>query len=105
MYDTTWAQGVLQKLEVSCARARNIQLCLQQLYSEKTGRICTLKAIRDELVSSLARKTNKTIWVDYKAVIKKTPLDKLRLEKLANKITVQLFDRYNQMEFNFNETT
>jgi len=101
MYDTTWAQGVLKKLEDSCARARSIQLCLQQLYSQKTGRICNLKAIRDKLISSLARKTDKSIWTDYKAVIKKTPLDKNRLEKLSNKITREIFDSFNQTEFNF----
>lgn len=90
MYDRLWAQGIVENYHKLCARAQQIDMCIQQLYKQRTGRDCTRWDIKVSLVDSVQGKTSASIWRLYKKVVKKTPLDKTLLEKICGIMIIKI---------------
>jgi len=94
MYDRQWARSIVENYQKLYPRVQQIDLCLQQLYQERTGRICTRRDIQDLLVDSLQGKYTKGVitrlWIDYKRLIKKTPLDRPLMDKVLKAIEPQI---------------
>lgn len=86
MYDRDWARSTVENHRKSCTRAQQINLCIQQLYDNSPCRLLLIKDIQDVLIDSLQGKGDKALWVEYKRLCRKTPLDKELLEKVARKI-------------------
>lgn len=101
MYDRVWAREVQANFRLSCTRAEQIDLCIQQIYAKKTRRNCTEKQIQDLLTDSIQGKRSPRLWRDYKRLIKKSPLDRAALEKLTGIITVEIDVENLQRQFNF----
>ena len=97
MYDRQWARSIVENYQKLYPRVQQIDLCLQQLYQARTGRNCTRKDIQDALVNELQGKTKSYVFILYKRLVKKTPLDRELLEKVVGllqpKVDVDKFQR------------
>jgi len=76
MYDKAWAQDIVDNYHMMCARAHQIDMCIQQAYKERTGRECLIHDIRACLVRSLQGVIDRKLWIRYKRLVKRTPLDR-----------------------------
>jgi len=83
------------------ARAHSIDSCLQQLYRERTGRECTIQAIRNALIDSVQGKDCKKLWPAYKRVCKKSPLSMDLLNKTYALLEFKLDVANLQRQFEF----
>lgn len=101
MYDRDWARSILHNYEKLCTRAQQINLCLQQFYLQQTGRNCTIADIQGCLIDSIQGKTAQKLWTMYKRLVKKTPLDKDLLEKVAKTMAIKVDVEKLQRQFDF----
>lgn len=105
MYDRQWARSIVENYQKMYPRVQQIDMCLQQLYKDRTGRECTRKDIQDLLVDSLqgkyARGVITRLWRDYKRLIKKSPLDKELLDKVAMLLQPKVDVDKLQRQFDF----
>lgn len=90
MYDRQWARSIVENYQKLYPRVQQIDACLQQLYTASTGRTCTRRDIQNLLADSLQGKESRgvitTLWRNYKRLVKRTPLDKELLERVAKVI-------------------
>ncbi len=97
MYDREWARSVVENYYKLCARAQQIDACIQQLYRERTDRECLRHDIKTILVDSVQGRLPQRYWTQYKRLVKKTPLDKELLMKVTGwmilKIDVEKLQR------------
>jgi len=97
MYDRQWARSIVENYQKLYPRVQQIDACIQQLYHAKTNRNCTRYDIQVVLIDSLQGKTNQKPWTLYKRLVRKSPLDKDLLEKVAgiiiSKVDVEKFQR------------
>lgn len=70
-YDKDWARKVLNTFLVSCTRARNLILCLQQITKERTLKEIMIYEIHDVLIYSIRNKTKQNLWKKFKRLCKK----------------------------------
>lgn len=89
-YDKTWAQDIVKKYKMMCARTHQIDLCIQQLYKHNTGRECLIHDIQALQVKSLQGVVDKRLWIHYKRLVKKTPLNQDLLKKVAAMYTSKI---------------
>lgn len=101
MYDRQWARSIVENYQKLYPRVQQIDMCLQQLYQERTGRICSRKDIQDVLTDELQGRTKKKIFVLYKRLVKKSPLDKELLEKVAALLQPKVDVEKIQRQFDF----
>lgn len=101
MYDRQWARSIVENYQKLYPRVQQIDLCLEQLYHNRTGRICTRKDIQDVLVDEIQGKTKKKTFILYKRLVKKTPLDKDLLEKVAGLLQPKVDVDKIQRQFDF----
>ena len=90
MYDREWARGVVTNYQKLCARAHQIDLCIQQRYRDVCHRECTIRDIQVVLIDSVQGKTVQKVWNDYKRLVKKTPFNKDLFERLSDTIIVKI---------------
>ena len=101
MYDRQWARSIVENYQRLYPRVQQIDICLQQLYHARTGRTCTRKDIQDVLVDELQGKTKKHVFILYKRLVKKTPLDKELLGNVARLLQPKLDVDQIQRQFDF----
>lgn len=86
MYDRQWARSIVENYQKLYTRVQQIDMCLQQLYTMRTGRSCLRNDIQGLLIDSLQGKGSPKLWNFYKRLVRKTPLDKDLLNKVAGMI-------------------
>ena len=101
MYNRDWARSIVVDYWKLRTRAQQINICLQQLYHESTGRELLVKDIQDALVDSVQGKSRKALWTNYKTLVRKSPLDRKLLEKVSKSIDVQIDVEKLQRQFDF----
>jgi len=101
MYDRNWARSVVENYQKLRTRAQQIDLCLQQLYHADTGRTLLRKDIQDILTDSVQGKARPALWNGYKALVRKTPLDKELLQKVYTSIKFKVDVEELQRQFDF----
>jgi len=74
-YDKDWARKVLHNFLISCTRARNIVLCLQQVTKERTLKEIMIYEIHDVLIYSIQHKERQKLWRIFKTLCKKSIWD------------------------------
>jgi len=92
---------VYEKYAKVCTRAYQINLCIRQLVLEKTGKELLLTEIVSILVDSLQAKSRKSLWIKYKRLVKRTPLDKALLKEVSEFFTMELDDGKTTKQFEF----
>lgn len=101
-YAMAWAGRIFSQHEFSCARARNIQGCLTFVASNELGKFIPVERLKAILISSLRRAINPKIWVAYKRLCRKTPLDTKLLRELTMMLALAYDDEFLQEKFDFN---
>ncbi len=105
MYDRQWARSIVDNYQKLCARTQQIDSCIQQIGFETTRRRCTRMEIKNVLIDSLQGKTVARVWNDYKRLVRKSPLDKDLLYKVADTILCKIDVEKFQRQFDFVDNT
>jgi len=85
-YDRDWARKVLHDFLISCTRARNIVLCIQQVTKERTFKEILICEIHDVLIYSIQHKTRQNVWRIFKRLCKKSSWDNALLYETCRAI-------------------
>lgn len=99
MYDREWARDVVTNYQKLCARAQQIDMCIQQMYKQRYDRDCTRHDIQVVLIDSVQGKLTPRYWREYKRLVKRTPLDKDLLEMVCNTIGAKIDVEKLQRQF------
>lgn len=101
MYDRQWARSIVENYQKLYPRVQQIDACIQQLYQERTGRICLRADIQNVLIDEVQGRTRKKVFILYKRLVKRTPLDKELLEKVASLVQPKVDVEKIQRQFDF----
>lgn len=101
MYDRQWARSIVENYQKLYPRVQQIDMCVEQLYHARTGRICTRYDIQGVLIDSVQGKSKQSVWTLYKRLVKRTPLDKGLLEKVAGLLVPKVDVEKLQRQFDF----
>lgn len=101
MYDRDWARSIVESYWKLRTRAQQINLCIQQVYHESTGRELLIKDIQDILTDSVQGKAKASIWADYKKLVRKSPLDSDLLKKVCKSMFWKVDVEKLQRQFDF----
>lgn len=101
MYDRDWARSIVENYQKLRTRAQQIDMCIQQLYQQETGRYVLRQQLKNILVDSVQGKCNKALWPDYKRLVRKTPLDNKLLKRVYNNFKWQIDVDIIQRQFDF----
>lgn len=83
MYSEDWARSVYGRFVDSSPRAGNILRCVSQVIHETTGRSVSWDSVGAVLIQALRTRQGQPLWRQFRRVVKKEPLDKAGLVKLA----------------------
>jgi len=101
MYDRSWARSTVETYQKLRTRAQQIDLCLQQLYLQDTGRELLRIDIQCILIDSVQGKIRAALWTDYKRLVRRTPLDKDLLHKVYREMKFKVDVEELQRQFDF----
>ncbi len=101
MYDRQWARSVVENYQKMHARVHQIDACLQQLVVLRGDNKLTRKQIQDMLTDDIQGKRLKGFWLDYKRLVKRSPLDQKLLYKVAGRLSVEVDVEQMQRQFEF----
>lgn len=101
MYDRKWSRETVLNYYKLRTRAQQINMCIQQIYEETTGRKCLVADITAVLTSSVQGKEPARIWRAYKRLVKVTPLDYDLLKSVTNIIISKVDVEKLQRQFEF----
>lgn len=101
MYDIDWARSVYATHEKLHPRGQQILLCVCQELKIKQGLDATPTEIKRIIISSIQGRAARGIWPRYKTVVRRSPLDRIALDKLVKSIVFDRTDESNQLLFEF----
>lgn len=101
MYDRSWARSTVETYQKLRTRAQQIDLCLQQLYLQDTGRELLRIDIQSLLIDSVQGKTTSALWTSYKKLVRRSPLDKDLLRKFYGEMKFKVDVEILQRQFDF----
>jgi len=103
-YDRTWARSVFYKYWELHARAQQIDRCLMQLTPTAAGHNLLLNDLHGFLIDSIQNKAYKGLWNQYKALVRRSPLDRKLLYKISTMLSPASSEDPCQLVFYFAES-
>lgn len=86
MYNQAWAREVLANYRKLCTRAQQIDLAICQILDQQYLWKCPTNIISAILIDSISHKGPQKLWILYKRLVRRTPLDLELLDDVCRAI-------------------
>lgn len=101
MYDHNWARSIYEKYTKLHPRAQQIDSCIVQLIASEHGQTWIRKDFSDAVIASIQGKRYRELWGQYKRLVKRSPLDRQLLYKVARNLSSLNVDEGLQLKLEF----